>query len=111
MDAEKKAAETDQERARRLVSMYSLLNGLIAVCGLALGYVCYAKTNSSQAGWECFRATTLVAVLPALVCTTLALILYFTRKYNSAIVVSAIPLLQAVIWCVWTLAGSLGVAR
>ena len=88
----------------------SVMRVLPIVLGLALGWVCYA-TASGQAAQECFRATVPAAVLPAVVCTILAWILYLTRKPNSAIVVSAIPIMQVTVWCVWTLAGSFGLAR
>ena len=62
----------------------------IAMFGLVMSAFCF-DSGQSAAAWECFSGINLAFILPGLICVIVGLVLFFMRRYKTAIIVAAVP--------------------
>jgi hypothetical protein len=94
--------DAEKARSKRLRALYSLINGLLVPVTLLFGFFCYENAGVEE-GWACYRQVLLFVVLPTILCTVAGLILYFARKYYSAVFIAALPTLGCALGFVWLL--------
>jgi len=67
-----------------------------AAFGLVMSAFCF-DAGESSAAWQCFTGINLAAVMPSLLFIIAGVVLFFLRRYKTALIVAAVPAAVAAI--------------